>query len=190
MSWTAAEFHDWYAKTTDSVKRCRALSDLTSDQAKEYREWLTFSQFAKASSLDVDPRTIENRKAPEPDIFCEVSDSGRYFELGTVVDEKVAKGAADAARKGLDIHAGSCSPLEALQRMIERKCSKTYPTNGLPVSLLLHYDVNLQAPRSNAVEAVISDPRQRTLQQFHASQFDAIWFFDGWEKRVLRFIER
>jgi hypothetical protein len=190
MSWTTAEFHDWYTKTEDSVKKRRALSDLTSDQAKEYREWLTFSRFAKASALDIDPRTIENRKAPEPDIFCEISGGKHYFELGTVVDEKVAKGAGDAARKGLDIHAGSCSPLEALRRMIEQKCSKTYMTNGLPVSLLLHYDVNLQTPRPNAVEAVISDSKQMALQQFQASQFDGIWFFDGWEKRVLTSIER
>jgi hypothetical protein len=172
------------------VKKCRAHSELTSDQAKEYREWRTFNRFAKASALDINPRTIENRKAPEPDIFCDVSGSGHYFELGTVVDENVAKGAGDAARKGLDIHAGFCSPLDALQRMIEQKCSKTYQTNGLLVSLLLHYDVNLQVPHPNAVEAVISDSRQVALQQFQASQFDAIWFFDGWENRVLRFIER
>jgi hypothetical protein len=172
------------------LKKRQAHSELTSDQAKEYREWRTFSKFAKVSTLEIDPRTIENRKAPEPDIFCEVSGRGHYFELGTVVDEKVAKGAGDAARKGLDIHAGSCSPLDALIRMIEQKCLKTYPTNGMPVSLLLHYDVNLQAPRLIAVEAVISDPRQVALQQFQASQFDAIWFFDGMEDRVLRFIER
>ncbi|MGA2651984.1 MAG: hypothetical protein ABSF28_15740 [Terracidiphilus sp.] len=190
MRWEAAEFHDWFTKTDDPVKRRRAMHDLTSDQAKEYREWQTFKRFAKASALDIDPRTIKNRKAPEPDILCEVSGIGHYFELGTVVDEKVAKGAGDAARNGLDIHAGWCSPSDAPQRMIEQKCAKTYPTNGLAVSLLLHYDVNLQVPHPNAVEAVVADSRQVALKQFQASQFDAIWFFDGWSDTVLRFIGR
>jgi hypothetical protein len=187
MRWIAAEFHDWLTKTADPIKRSRARNDLTSDQAKEYREWLTFRRFAKTSALDIDPRTIENRRAPEPDILCMVSGNEHYFELGTVVDTAVAKKAGDAARIGLEIHAGFYSPLEALQRMIVQKCAKPYSTNGLPVSLLLHYDVNLQVPHPDAAKAVVSDV---VLQQFQASQFNTIWFFDGWSDSVLRFIER
>jgi hypothetical protein len=79
MTWNAAEFDKWCHEQKDPVKRQRAMADLTSDQRKEHREFVMFTRFAPAANLNIDPRTIENRKPPEPDILCEVSGTKRYY---------------------------------------------------------------------------------------------------------------
>jgi hypothetical protein len=40
------------------------------------------------------------------------------------------------------------------------------------------------------VAQVASDLHQLASQQFQASPFAAIWFYDGWEKKVLDVIKR
>ena len=189
MVWTSVEFHGWYIGLHGEKKR-RAWAGLTKEQEKAYREYLTFLNFAKVSPLDIDPRSIENRPVPEPDILCNVAGAGEYFELGEVTDEGLAKRASIAERAGLDTHFGSMSQFEPLLKMITQKCSKTYSTNRLPVSLLLHYNVGHQTPHPQVVAQVASDLRQFASQQFQASPFAAIWFYDGWEQKVLEVIKR
>jgi hypothetical protein len=188
--WAAAEFHNWYSKTDDPMRKQRALDDLTSEQIKEYREWLTFSRFARVSTLDIDPRTIENRKVPEPDIFCEVSKSGHFFELGEVTDQSIAENASIAERTGSDIHGGFFSQDAPLEKMIFQKCSKSYSLNDLPASLLLHYAVGHQVPCPEVLADLLSKSRERIITALRASAFQAIWFYDSWDDRVLGAIER
>jgi len=82
MAWTAVEFEIWRSTVPDPEERKRAWNDLSGDQKKEVKELRTFIGFCRAAGLDVDPRTIENRKPPEPDIYCELSGHGQFYELG------------------------------------------------------------------------------------------------------------
>jgi hypothetical protein len=185
MTWNAAEFDKWCHEQKDPVKRQRAMADLTSDQRKEHREFVMFTRFAPAANLNVDPRTIENRKPPEPDILCEVSGTKRYYELGELTDETIPKNEAKARRAGQDIHGGYISQDDPLEKMILQKCGKTFSTNGLELDLLLYFAVGHQVPHEGLVKSWIENNRTRIDAALKASPFLTIWFYDDWEKRII-----
>jgi len=190
MTWNAVEFEHWFNALTDPAKRQRALDDLTAAQRKERRELRTFIQFASAVKLDADPRTIQNRTAPEPDIFCEISGCDRYFELGELTEESIPKSEADARRAGLDTYGGAISPTRPVEKMVFEKCRKTYASRGVPVDLLLHFSVGHQVPHPGVLSAWLAESRDRVMAALNAGPFGAIWFFDCWTARVLGVIER
>jgi hypothetical protein len=188
--WSAAEFDSWFNTVSDPVRQQRALDDLTASQRKLRRERRTFIQFASAAKLDVDPRTIQNRDVPEPDIYCEVSGSSRYFELGELTDERIPQNEARARRAGRDIHGGYISQSGALEKMIFAKCAKTYHSRDVTVGLLLHFSVGHQVPCSQFLAAWLSESGANVMAALHSSPFDTIWIFDCWTDRILRVIRR
>ena len=146
MAWTAVEFEIWRSTVPDPEERKRAWNDLSGDQKKEVKELRTFIGFCRAAGLDVDPRTIENRKPPEPDIYCELSGHGQFYELGELTDERIPRNAAEAQRAGSDIHGGSHSPSEPLGRMVFQKCAKLPTLNDIPADIVLHFSVSHMVP--------------------------------------------
>lgn len=190
MTWNAAEFEHWHNALTDPVKRQRALDDLTPARRKERRERRTFIQFASAAKLDVDPRTIQNRAAPEPDIFCEVLGRGCYFELGEVTTETIPKSEAEARRAGRDVYGGCISPTGPVEKMVFGKCGKTYTSGSVPVELLLHFSVGHQVPHPGLLSAWLAESRDSVMTALNASPFRVIWFFDCWTQQVLEVIAR
>ena len=190
MTWTAVEFENWRGTVTNLEKRKRAWEDLSSDQKKQVKELRTFVDFYRAAKLDVDPRTIQNREVPEPDIFCELSQSGHYFELGELTDQSIPALEAEARCNGSDIYGGKASLSDPLEKMIYQKCGKTYSLNGVPVSLLLHFSVPHQVPCHSFVRAYLAESRGRILAALNASPFREIWFFDCWTDKVLTVIDR
>jgi hypothetical protein len=106
----------------------------------------SFDTGLPASALDADPRTIENRTPPEPDIYCELSGHGKYYELGELTDERIPRNAAEAQRAGSDIHGGSHSPSEPLGRMVFQKCAKLPTLNDIPADIVLHFSVSHMVP--------------------------------------------
>lgn len=190
VTWNAAEFDHWFNTVNDPVKQQRALDDLPSPQRRQRRERRTFIQFASAAKLDIDPRTIQNRDVPEPDIYCEVSGSRRYFELGELTDESIPQNEAHALRAGRDIHGGYFSQSRPLEKMIFAKCAKTYRSGDVPVALLLHFSVGHQVPCSPFLSAWLSESRATVIAALNSSPFDTIWIFDCWTDRVLEVIRR
>jgi hypothetical protein len=186
VSWNPAEFDDWYIQQTDE-RKAKAWDSLRSDQRKIYTEWWTFGRFARVAPLDIDPRTIENREPPEPDVICQISHEPHYFELGEVTDESVAQKAGIAAKQGRDIFSGTYSHLPPLMRIFEQKCFKTYATHGRQVHLLLHYSVGHQVPHTSRVLAEIIKGQQDKLQQ---SPFASLWLYDGWSNSVISYVQR
>jgi hypothetical protein len=77
--WDPAAFFEWFEKLPiEKVEQ--AWSDLKPAWQKLYVEWKTFRAFAKASDLDIDPRSIETcdpsadaDSPPLPDIRCLMS---------------------------------------------------------------------------------------------------------------------
>ena len=65
---------------------------MTHDNNKARRELAVFHDFTQLSGLSVVSGSIENRKPPEPDIYCEIKGEGPMaFELVEFVDEGLAK---------------------------------------------------------------------------------------------------
>lgn len=189
MAWTATEFHHWHSNLEDRAKAQRALDALSNPQRKQYRELKTFLSFATASSLDIDPRTIQNRDVPEPDILCGVAGKPHYFELGELTDEGIPRAESAARKIGDDVYGGSCSWQDPLEKMIFEKCQNVYELNGLPASLVLHYAVGHQVPPVSVVNAYLRESRERIAAALKTSCFHAIHFFNGWTDTVFAVIE-
>ena len=189
MTWNAAEFEYWYKTVGDHTKQQRALDNLPNPHRKALREYRTFIQFATAAKLDIDPCTIQNRETPEPDIYCELSGSGRYFELGELTDESIPRDEREAQRAGLAAYGGSISQEEPLEKMVFQKCKKPYTCNDLPVDLLLHFSVGHQYPYPGFVRGWIAGNRKKIDDALNAGPFGAIWFFDCWTDTILANIE-
>jgi hypothetical protein len=186
--WDPAEFHYWYSQM-HGERKARALNNLLQDQRKLYGEWLTFREFAPISSLDIDPRTIQNCLPPEPDIRCRVSGALHYFELGEVTDQGLAREAGIAAKQGQDIFGGSLSQLGPLRRIFEQKQVKTYSTSGHPLDLLLYYRVGHQYPNTAWIKNEIGIRHQEIVTDLRKGPFRRLWLYDGWEKEVIACIE-
>jgi len=190
MSWTAVEFENWRSTVPDLEKRKRAWNDLSNDQKKEVKELRTFIGFCRAADLDVDPSTIENRKPPEPDIYCELSGHGQFYELGELTDERIPRNAAEAQRAGSDIHGGSYSSLEPLGRMVFQKCAKRPRLNGLPADIVLHFSVSHMVPYPPRLTGFLAENGGAIKAALTASPFSRIWFYDEWGGKVLAIAER
>jgi len=189
-SWNAAEFYHWYSRMPNDERKRRAWDDLGQAERKLYEEYWTFRKFAKIAPLDIDPRTIENREPPEPDILCDISRNHHYFELGEVTDEKLAQKAGVAAKQKQETFAGTFSQLDTLIRIFDKKCSKKYVTNGFPLHLLLHYTVGHQVPHIPHIKAEISKEKHLVVAKLQNSPFSTMWLYDGWDNIVIAHVER
>jgi hypothetical protein len=190
MTWTAVEFEKWRSTVANPEKRKRAWNDLSNDQKKEVKELWTFIGFYRAADLNVDPRTIENRKPPEPDIYCELSGRGQFYELGELTDECIPRNAAEAQRAGSDIHGGSYSSLEPLSRMVFQKCAKQPTLNGIPVDIVLHFSVSHMVPYPPMLNAFLAENGTAIKAALTASASSRIWFYDERSGKVLAVVER
>lgn len=188
-NWNPAEFDYWYKRLPLDERKRRAWDGLSGDQKKRYTEWWTFGKFASASSLDIDPRTIESREPPESDIHCCVSGKGNYFELGEVTDQTLARNGGKAAKQQQDVHAGSFAQLEPLSRIVEQKCSKRYTTHGQPLHLLLHYSVGHQVPHTALVRSEMAKVQREIVLKLRKSPFSNLWLFDGWDQCIIGHVE-
>lgn len=178
MTWTAVEFENWRSTVPDSEKRKRAWNDLSKDQKKEVKELGIFIEFCRAADLDVDLHTIENRKPPAPDIYCELSGRGHFYELGELTDECIPMNAAVAQRAGSDIHGSFYSPLEPLRRMVFQKCAKQPMVNGIPADIVLHFSVPHMVPNLPMLTALLAENSTAINAALTASPFSRIWFYD------------
>lgn len=190
MTWTAVEFENWRSTVTDLEKRKRAWDDLNNVQKKEVKELRTFIGFCRAAGLDVDPRTIENRKPPEPDIYCELTEQGQFYELGELTDPRIPRNAAEAQRAGSDIHGGSYSSLESLGRMVFQKCAKKPMLKGVPADIVLHFSVSHMVPYPPILTSFLAENGAAINVALTASPFSRIWFYDEWSDKVLAVVER
>jgi hypothetical protein len=188
--WNAAEFHHWYNQMPPDERKRKAWDDLSLDQRKRYIEWWTFGNFARIAPLDIDPRSIENREPPEPDIRCLISRAEHYFELGEVTDQTLARTAGIAAKNRQTIFAGKFSQLDPLVRIFRQKCSKKYSTNGHPLHLLLHYSVGRQVPHTAHLRAEISKWGRVIVKRLQRSPFASVWLYDGWDNTVIAYVQR
>jgi hypothetical protein len=189
-----AAFYKWYF-TLSIEGMQKAWDALKPAEQKLCNEWTTFIEFAEAAHLDVDLQSIEMldpnavNPPPFPDIRCVSGGKPAYFELGETVDETLAKAAGIARKNQEDVYGGFVDPPHvSVERMIAQKCGKSYTTNGCPLDLVLYF--SRLFPIESLLNGYLEQSRGRLIQYIQQSQFNSVWIYDKWQKRVLAKLER
>jgi hypothetical protein len=108
-------------------------------ERKRAEELSIFQLFASASGLPIDEGSPENREPDYPDIFCTISGQGYWFELGRIIHEEVAE-KLNPKRRKLD-GGFSYEQERPFVELLNSKAAKRYTTEGLPVDLILYFDL-------------------------------------------------
>jgi hypothetical protein len=152
---------------------------LISKQRKELR---LFERFAEAARLQVDEDTAANRNPPLPDIFCKILGKPRWFELGEIINTDVGEKVNPKRKRrdpGFSINQG-----EAFFRIVEKKRSRKYKTNGESVDLLLHFDLRFGA--GPVALFLIKEHVTALTSLINEGPFQTIWIYDDHMKAVLQ----
>lgn len=166
----------------DTLQTAASAPILKGDAKKQAEELATFTQFAEAAGLGVDPNSASNAKDPFPDIRCIINKSESWFELGRIQDTKLLETIDIQRRKGIAAPF-EFSSREPLERIIKQKASKSYETNGRPVELVLHFDD--QPPDRLALDRHLEMYATKLEALRRSGPFSRAWIFDGWSKTVL-----
>lgn len=160
--------------------------------SKADHEVEVFNEFARAGGLEVGEGSVETRDPPEPDIYCSIAGTPRYFELGRLLDRESPKLVLEMLRKHPEPVAVDVTKFGLPERDVLRaKLGKAYRTNGRPVDLVLYYDWGPDAFLTHSapppmdlspqfIEAVIMPE----LAQGRGS-FDTIWIYERIRPSIL-----
>ena len=142
-------------------------------RAKADREDALFRDFAIRSSLPIELRTIQKRHPPEPDILCNVGDSGYIaFELAEICDETTAQTCSYLLKTG-DQTPQFTRQGDPVREILKKKLSKQYRT-GYPVELILYTDGFISLPPNVLIPEIQSWYDAFDLP--NPSPFQKIWF--------------
>ncbi len=172
------------------------------DNDRETEEGWTFLEFAEAAGLVLDSAPMK-RQPPLPDLECGIEGKRILFELGEVLESSLAEGIAcsgkQAQRKAEALAQGDVLNAEsiqtwgfrmfaanhALERMLRKKLSKRYETNGVETHLLLYYDqLTPWGPFDDLLQW--SDELAALIDQ---SVFTRAWIFSLLDSAVIGYIE-
>jgi len=166
--------------TTDEKRR--AYYATPSGARKERMELTAFIGFIKAANLEADFNSITNCIPPLPDMSCLINGERYFFELGEIIDENLAQDVRTSSRAGVDSSGGFFSEAKPLIRLLHKKAGSTYRTDGAPLDLVLHYD--LQAPYDPA--SLLRDRESDVAAALSPNgPFSRIWVYDSWTKTIL-----
>jgi hypothetical protein len=163
------------------------MGTVVQDQPAHERQ--VFLEFARAVNLSGDHTAAESRDPPEPDIFYPSAKEPCYFELGRLADANHAKYVREAFRRAPAQVTPDVMKIGYPQRdMLRRKLAKTYSAAGLPVHLLLYFDVEAPwvegpiPPIPFETEAVhVMEPILRDSM----GPFAKVWYFERYRRTLL-----
>lgn len=143
---------------------------------KSTKEMTVFHRFLKRSLLPIDPKSVEKRPPPEPDIKClHVEDGILAFELVELCDPNIAK--AFNRRDPDDVEVlWTSDPSSAV---VLQKLSKSYETR-YPAELLCYTD-----GRIITTDNVIIPTLKHDIDFASYGYFRRIWFMGESEIEVL-----
>lgn len=140
-----------------------------SQERKEKRELQIFQNFAKRSSLDIIPDSIENRPPPEPDIRCQLSDGETVaFELKELCEPSMAQD-IDYLLKGGDYDKQRFWVGDPTEPILRMALKKRYETKH-PMELVAYSDGNIGMPPNGILEGI-----QRVCDSL-PHRFRRVWF--------------
>jgi len=162
-------------------KRCSYFA-LSSKTKKELAERSAFLGFIEAAKVKVDPDSAANEEPLLPDISCKIEGAPYFFELGEITDENLAKDISTSLRDGIDGEGGFFSEEQPLIRIVRKKKSKTYQTNGAPMDLVLYYDKQFQIAPAEYLKLYKADIDACVTPD---GAFSRIWIYSSWTKSIL-----
>jgi len=175
------------ATKIDKAERDALWNSLSSDERQQAEESRVFVSFANATGIVAAPFAHINENPPRPDIRISIGGRDYYFELGEITDEKLAKSISDSL-KTKTVSGCALSGDEPLEKMLKKKCEKTYETGGAPIDLLLYYW--RQGPYEESIDNYLRTNCRDIEARFRSSQFNKIWIYDWPSGKVLLKIER
>jgi hypothetical protein len=149
---------------------------------KEKWEQKVFVAFAKRCGLMIKESSVESRKPPMPDIYCNLDGSDYFFELAEVVPPVQAQA---LNTKGVYNSAfpdpGERGP-RAMVNILRQRQQKKYETCGSPVDLLLYFskDLPMYLPDVNSEVAGPTDIDLAVEECKRLGQFVRIWTYCSW----------
>jgi hypothetical protein len=166
---------------TPDEKR-RAYYALPSGTRKEMSEMTAFMGFVEAANPNVDAGSAVNGKPPLPDICCKIGGAPYLFELGEITDEELVREISTSQRTLVDGDGCFLSEPEPLARIIRRKASSTYRTDGVPLDLVLYYDKQYPfAPADYLKECEVDI----AAAMVPAGPYSRIWIYASYTKAIL-----
>jgi|SRR5436190_12230999 len=139
---------------------------MKNDASKATRERRVFHDFIQRSGSAIDPKSVESRLPPEPDILCRHQDEGLIaFELVEICDPTIAKALSSSRREGgVQFLRGADPSADTLSA----KLAKRYKTKN-PIELLCY-----TAGRAISPDAIIIEEIRGTLETQKCS-FRRVW---------------
>jgi hypothetical protein len=161
-----------------------AYDALPGSARQELDEMEIFCRFSKAARLDIEPGSTKNEQPRRPDISCRIAGQVVFFELGRIVDEKVAREVFyPTLRTGGMSVPTAYDPVGAFIRMVQSKANKKYDTDDSPVDLVLYYYE--QSPELALMSKHLGQRAPEIGAMIQESQFRTLWIFDMWSTSVL-----
>jgi hypothetical protein len=139
---------------------------------QEQIERRVFEEFVCHANIQA--LAIENRRDPEPDIHCILSDGGAYFELMRIADEDAEATLATGPSSGFVCFDLWAAVPKKVGKKIAKAAAGKYAISGDLLHLLLYYDTD--STRDPVEEFVRRIPRlDAALAQ---TPFSRIWIFE------------
>lgn len=189
-AWNPAEFDYDYQRRVASA-RLAIWGQLNSSRRKLYEEWDMFRRFGRSQngpSIDLDSVTMldpDSCQPPAPDLACRIMGGIEYFELAEVIEEDIARIAAQARKERATCYGGSVSLWPVLDAILSKTFSKLYCQRATPLSLLVYYGVGRQASFWEYLKPVIERELTSIQQRLSQSPFRALWLYDAHAKATL-----
>lgn len=184
IAWNPAEFaYDYLARELSA--RRKIWDKLTPRQRKLYEEWDMFRRFGRSQNgpaIDLNSVTMldpDSCQPAAPDVACRVSGVIQYFELAEVIEEGLARTAAQAFKARASSFGGSVSLWPALDSILAKKFGKSYCQDATPLSLLFYYGVGRQASFWEYLRPILQREVPSIQTRLSKSQFQAVWIFDA-----------
>ena len=144
---------------------------MSSERRKEQRELRVFREFVRRSGLLIDPDSIENRRPPEPDIFCRFhSGEGAAFELKELCEPSIAEMDDYLLKNAAEPQAQWVG--DPTDRIVRKALKKQYETEH-PIELLAYADGRI-VMTPDAIMLGILD----VCNSIH-HRFRRVWFMGG-----------
>jgi hypothetical protein len=155
---------------------------LPNAERQEFDEIYIVRKFVKAAGLTVEPGSMRNEKPRKPDISCQIDGERRLFELGTVVNEKVAAVHDAALSAGGASAATAYSPIAPVIRMLKKKADSAYETGCSEVELVLYFYE--QSPDYMPLYKCLNAQAPEIDTIIQKSQFSDVWIYDLWSDSI------
>jgi hypothetical protein len=165
-----------------SDDRRKAYDSLPSATRKARAEMGIFINFVRAANLMVDDQSAMNLSPPLPDIRCTIGGIPHLFELAEITDEDLATEVNKARRRQTDPDGGAFFEHEPILRVLRKKATRQYQTDGVPLDLILYYDK--QYPFM-PTEYMKDYPGEIADVMRPSGPFSRIWIYNNCDEQVI-----